>query len=402
MPSNPLQIVLVVVLVLGVLGIVISIVTSRLKFAHFEYLADSAKDIARSLKGEVSRAGTDLLIRGVFHGAPTFVRFSNGKGKPGLSIQMRAPVSFAFSATPARTAIPEPTRTVMQTGEAPFDDRVTISTDQPTLATLLLTRGNFNHVQKLCCSNQTFLHLLPGEINLTENVIPATQTWQHVMLHVESMKALADAMELIPGSEKIIVPPFERDFQIPGRIAIAVGVLAAIIVVIGSSSTATKPVAPPQPFVPAGMAPNDALQVHNLENWRLVTADDFNPDTAGWIRSYGIEPSGVIRGDFSGLGHNTDVAYVLVDKARRFRLIIVANHVNRYDSEFDAPAAVTRFPKASANTITWNGPAPRPITADGVLIVRDADDRASGVALFLSRGRLLSGAPADYQAVPLQ
>jgi hypothetical protein len=317
---------------------------------------------------------------------------------------MRCHASFALSVTPAHEAIPGSQRTIMPTDDAPFEEKFIVSTDNSTMATLLLTRRAYAQIKKLACSNQTALNISPGEIELTESVIPATQTWEHIMLHVQSMKTLSDGLEIIPGAEKIIVPPYERDWHIPGRIAIAVGVLAAIMVVIGTSHAPPESSLIPggQTRVPEGMIPNDAITIRNLDGWRLATPADFQADAMGWLRSSGYDGTGKIPGDFSGLGAGNDVAYVLVNEAHHFRVVLISNHVNRFDSEFNTLAAVARIPRNSVQSITWSGSAPHPITSDGLLIVRDAANRASAIALFPVENRVITGMPADYQAVSLR
>jgi hypothetical protein len=264
---------------------------------------------------------------------------------------------------------------------------------------LLFTRYTISQVQKLCCSGQTRLNIRPGEIELTEAAIPQPQTWEHVVLHLQSMRILAEAVGAIPGAESIQIFRQARDRHIPGRIAIAIGVMAAVILVVGTTKMDIQPKMETGPAVPAGVAPNDAVGVRNLNGWRVATAEDFQPDALGWLRSFGAEGNGIIRGDFSGMA---DVAYVLVNDKHQFRVVLIANHTNRYDAQFASLAVVARIPKDSAATIRWNGQPPEAINGDGLLIVKNAQDRGSGVAVFVGPERIASGAPVDYQTVTLR
>jgi hypothetical protein len=246
------------------------------------------------------------------------------------------------------------------------------------------------------------LHIRTGEIELTEAAIPHPQTWEHVVLHLQSMRALAIAVEAIPGAESVQVFREKKDRHIPGRVAIAIGVIAAVILVVSTSQIDTQPKVEAGPPVPAGITPNDAINIHNLAGWRLASAEDFQADAVGWLRGFGAEGSGIIKGDYSGMGLGDDVAYVLVNDKHQFRLVVIANHANRYDSQFGKLALVGRIPKDSAASVQWNGSPPGSVLGDGLLIVNNAQDRASGVAVFLGPDRIASAAPADYQAVGMR
>lgn len=401
MPFSPVQTAVSILVALAVVGAIVQFIATRRKFAGFEYIAGAIRGVRRTLKGEISRDGSDIVVVGEYRELPVFVRFSNTMGDAGLTIHMAAKASFALSVAPISAKVPNASQGEVRSGDAAFDNRFTIRTDQPTQVSLLLTRTTISQLQKLCCSSATIVNIRRGEMELTEAVIPQPQTWEHVTLHLQGMRALAEALRSIPGSEGIDIVRQKRDRHIPGRVAIAAGVVAAVILVLGTSNVDKRRVEA-GPFVPAGITPNDALSIRNLDGWRLASTNDFPPEAQAWLLGNGLQASGLIMGDFSGSGHGDDVAYVLTNEKHQFRVVVIANHTSRYDAEFPALAAVTRIPKSATGAVQWNGAAPQWANGDGLLIVMNVQDRASGLAIFLGPQRITSAAPADYQAVRLR
>ena len=402
MTLTPVQTAVIILFALAVIGVLVQYVSARRKFAGFEYIAGAIRGINRTLKGEISRDGPDLLVIGEYQELPVYVRFSNAIGEAGLTLHMAAKAAFGVAIFPASVEVADAGHHEIRTGDLAFDNRFSIRTDQPTQVSLLFTRQTVSQVQKLCCSSQTQVNIRPGEIELTETAIPQPQTWEHVVLHLQSMRALAEAVGAIPGAESIQVFRRPRDRHIPGRVAIAIGVIAAVIFVVSTSKIDTQPRVEAGPVLPAGITPNIALSIPHLEGWQVATPDDFQPGAVDWVRSSGADASGIIRGDFSGTGQGQDVAYVLVNRKHQFRLVVIASHANRYDMLFDTLAVVGRIPKDSAGSIQWSGPPPESASGDGLLIVNNAQDHGSGVALFIGPERIASAAPVDYQTVSLR
>jgi len=402
MTLTPVQTAIAILVALAFVGVIIQYVTLTRRFAGFQFIGGAIRGLRKTLKGEISRDGPDLVVVGEYRELPVFVRFSNTLGEAGLTIHMAAQAAFGVSVAPASVEVADAGHHEIRTGDTAFDNRFSIRTDQPTQVSLLLTRPMLSQVQKLCCSSQTALHMRPGEIELTEGAIPQPQTWEHIVLHLQSMRALAEAARAIPGSETIRVARYQRDRHIPGRVAIAIGVIAAVILVVGSSEVQKQPLTVEAgPAVPAGITPNDAVNIRNLEGWRVATAEDFPGDARSWIRGAGLEMNGTVTGDFSGNGADNDVAYVLTNDKHQFRLVVIANHATRYDAQFGSLALVARIPKDSAASVQWNGAPPETVNGDGLLVVTNSQDRASGIAMFLGPERIASGAPTDYQAVSL-
>jgi hypothetical protein len=241
MTPTPLQTAVAILVVLGIVGALIQFITMRRKFAGYEYIAGAVRGLARTLRGDISRDGPDLVVSGEYQKLPVFVRFSNAAGESGLTVHMGAKAAFGVAVFPASIDLADAGHHQIRTGDTAFDNRFSIRTDQPTQVSLLLTRQTLGQVQKLCCSGQTALHVRTGEIELTEGAIPHPQTWEHIVLHLQSMRVLATSVEAIPGAENIPVVRMVRDRHIPGRVAIAIGVIAAVILVVSTSQMGTQP-----------------------------------------------------------------------------------------------------------------------------------------------------------------
>ena len=84
------------------------------------------------------------------------------------------------------------------------------------------------------------------------------------------------------------------------------------------------------------------------------------------------------------------------------RIVLLANGQDRYDIRYPSLAIVVRVSRSNISRLDWLGAAPTDVDGDGLLIVRDAGDRKSGLVLFLSHGRLVTATPADYQTLSPQ
>ncbi|HWR15843.1 MAG TPA: hypothetical protein VN577_13530 [Terriglobales bacterium] len=399
---SPVQTACLIVLAVALVGAIVAYIRFHSRYDGHWHVSGAAREIAGKLKAEVTRDGPDLIISGAYRQLPTFLRFSNSEHAPGVTVHMRARASFGLSATPISADVPDLGRNEIRSGDSIFDQRFTIRTDQPTQARLLLSRQNLGHLQKLCCSSNTFFNISRGEIELNEMVVPASNTADHLLQHIESIRSLADAIHAIPGSENVRIPEYHRDRHIPLRIALVLGVLTAIIVVVGAarSSKILPSFAAQSQYVPDGMSPNEAVVINKLEGWRLATMEDLPPEGAGWLRSVGLEP-GKVTGDFSGLGTNNDVAYLLVNDKHHFRLLLIANHAVRYDVEYPNMGAIGRIPKGVVRSTQWNGDAPEAVT-DGLLVIPIPQDRSGAMAMFFGEKGITAGSPQDYQTVSVR
>lgn len=404
---RPVQTALAITLFFAFLGIVISVVRYCFRFRGYLRLASTAREIASALKAEITHDGPDLLICGAYQAVPTFVRFSNTEGAPRITVNMRAQASFELEILPANFRVADPLRSQILSGDSSFDQRFILQTDQPGHARQLLTRSAFAHIQKLCCSPQTLLKLSPIEIEVKEMVIPVPETGNHMLLHIQSLRSLADYLQAVKP-ETDSVREIKRERHLVRHSILAVGLIIAIAAAVNTIKQhrtmpiiETPAIAPASPTVAAGIPPNDAKLIRMVADWRMAKFKDLPQEGAGWLRSNGIDPSH-INGDFAGNGQDAGSAYLLINDKHVYRVVVIANHSIRYDMEFNALAGIGRIPKESAGDINWNGQPPPEIKGDGLLIVTNAQDRGSSLAIFFPEDGLSSAVPADYQNVPMR
>jgi hypothetical protein len=183
-------------------------------------------------------------------------------------------------------------------------------------------------------------------------------------------------------------------------VAVAVVVVLAYILSSGpgaprsdeQGNAASQPQSAPQ-----GVAPEDASVIPGIEHFRIAAATDFDPAAVSWLNDSGEQISGMIAGNYTGMGESR--AYVLVGKDKAWRVVIVADGRLRYDASYLKLALVARVRKEFVRRITWaEFPAPEG-DGDGLLIVRDGATSSSGVVLFLRGDGIASAAPRDYRQV---
>jgi hypothetical protein len=132
----------------------------------------------------------------------------------------------------------------------------------------------------------------------------------------------------------------------------------------------------------------------------VATAEDYAPAAVAWLRRHRVTAAGRVEADFSGAGGTRDAAYVLIDQEDGSRRVaLVAGGVNRYDATFPEIALAARVRKGVLGAIQWVGEPPGTPDGDGLLLVRQANDRASGLVLFVKGDRVISAAPQDYQLI---
>jgi hypothetical protein len=155
------------------------------------------------------------------------------------------------------------------------------------------------------------------------------------------------------------------------------------------------------------VAPEDAGVIPRFGHFRLAGPADFDPDAVAWLRNSGQSASGKLPGFYSGSRKSN--AYVLIGEGTERRIVILADGGVRYNAEYPVVAVAARVPKEFIQKINWADPSPPEFQGDGLLIVRAADDPASGVILFLQgdvnplqrESIVLRGHPVDYREVPL-
>jgi hypothetical protein len=261
-------------------------------------------------------------------------------------------------------------------------------------------------MEKLCCSSKTFLTMTTGAIELSELVIP-NYTARHVQDHLESMGILAKAVEAIPGAERIKITPYQREKSTPVfRLAMIVGAMAAIIAVFVVKPSTGQPElsALASTEVHAeGMLPIDYSAVPDQQGFRVAKEDDFNPQVAGYIKSFGDEVTGRVTLNFASDETTPDVAYWLTDGASKNRLVLIKQGVSAYDTVYGNLVGMAKVSKDNISRIHWTSKPTREITGDAVILfLRQPDGDIGSLVLFPMDGKVVTGAPERYDQVNLE
>lgn len=414
---HPVALALLILLVVGAVGFIIHTFSRGKTFSGYQELTADAQDIAKSLNGEIFRDGNDLVISGNYRHMPTIVRFSYDENTPGLNLHVKAKATFTMSVVPKGERAAEG-RVLVRTPDEMFDARFQTRTDHPTQAKMFVGgKVVMQQLQKLACSSRTFFTITTGTMELSELVIPTPYTGHHVTDHLESMAKLARQLEDMPGAETIKVHKLERERSKIIRAAILVGGIAAVITIYAATSGPRGPIpvkeladteAPPH-----GILPVEAVQIRKVKDWRVAQAEDFRGDAAGWMRGNGVERIGRVPGDYSGKKNPRDIAFVLASAGPQpegvpagtgpRRVVLLVEGVNVYDAEYPMIVGMARVPKEFIANIDWGkNPPPETVDGDGLLIVRNPDDPASGLVFFLSDKRIVSGVPVNYSQIRLR
>ncbi len=405
--ASPIAIALGIVFLVTVVGLIVAHLRSSATMSGYEEYARDVKDVAKTIRGEIFRDGVDLVVNGNYRKLPAVVRLSVAENTPGLNVRMQAPATFNMSVVPKGAQATEG-RVLVRTGDDMFDARFTSRSDHPTQAKMLLgSKQVMNGLRKLACSQKTFFTISSGAMELSELVIPSPYTSHHILDHLESMRRIASELEEMPGTAGMKIQEIKGEGSMVVRVAIAVGIVAAIITVVAatralSSSAESGPVDAVTAITPEGVFPVDAVLIPRVDQWRTAQPEDFDPAAQAWLRGTGVPQQARITGDFSGKGNVRDVAYVLTQTGGARRVVWLVEGANRYDAEYPGLGLVARFPRGNLPSVRWIGTPPPAPDGDGLLIVRKGDDPKSVVLLFLSGGKVVSGAPNGFQNLSLE
>ena len=73
----------------------------------------------------------------------------------------------------------------------------------------------------------------------------------------------------------------------------------------------------------------------------------------------------------------------------------------RYDVKYSYIGLLAVIPKANISKIQWSSRQPEDPDGDAILLIRKPQDRSSGLIMYFSDGKLVSGVPSDYQSINL-
>jgi hypothetical protein len=401
---TPVGLALLIVFSVAIVGALLTIALNLRKYAGFRDIGGDVKEVAGEMEGSVFRDAADLVVSGNLGALPTVIRFSHKESVPGVNIRVGVPANFTLWIA-SRTADATEGRVALRANDPALDTRFAIRTDHAAQARLFLGMPAVTAaLAQLACSSNTYIAITQGWLELSELEIMQRTLARHLLDHLSAISALEKALHQMPGADTVAVHPLPKERHLAGRAAIALGITAAVLLVIAAARprpghSNLSAFVPPQP---AGVLPSDARLITNLDGWRAATPDDFNPNAQGWLRSNGVEASGRLRADFSGTGAVEDVAYLLIGPKGERRVILLVQGIDRYDTQYPQIAAAARVPKDKVAQIEWIGSAPEDYQGDGLLLVRNADDVASGLILLLAGHRVVSGVPANYQQVAIE
>ncbi len=401
---SPLQIALLIIAGLSVVGVITAFVRSQMIYHGYGEIMNDIRRLGLTVHGEIFRDRGDVVASGIYERLLVSIRFSNDERTPGLNVRMQAPATFLLSVVPAEAQVGEGGRHVIKTEDEQFDIRFTIRTDQPTQAEMFINKQTTKLLQQLACSKNTYVSFGKGAIELSELVIPTHNTAEHVTEHLSAMAKVSEALRSMPGSEQVEVVGFERKTYRAARVAIVVGILVALLSVFAATRVPShEPVSGINQTLSSGILPADAPRVPNAQGWHAATVDDLDGSAVNWLRANHQQPSGRIPGDFSGHGTGLDVVYLLVSQDGLRRVVLLADNENRYDTKFPYIGLAARVPKGSLNSIQWvGGKGPEAVDGDGILLVRQKDNAASAIVLFLSGRTIVSASPVNYQSINLE
>ena len=409
---SSLQLVFIIIAALAAIGVIVTYLRTRMTFSGYQEHVNDIRRLGMSLRGEVFRDGPDVVVSGTWDKHPTVVRFSNQENTPGLNIRMAAPAFFQISVAPSNVSVTEGPRTPVKTSDDAFDSRFTTRTDQPAHARMLLTRQFTSTLQRLACSKNTFLQVGSGTIELSELVVPFGPA-QHTIEHLKQMSSVAAALKKLPGAETVKEITFERENHVAAHVAMAIGILVALMSIVGAMQVRPRAVTGVNRTLDNGILPTDANLIVGAQQWHAAAPAELDANATAMLRGFGIDPSGRVEANFSGDPGAQESAYLLVAGAESARgntaqsaerrVVILSRHRNIYDSQFSKIAMIARIPHEALNSVHWSGLPPTDIAGDGLLVVSSGDNYSAGVIVYVkSDGQVGSAAPANWRDVQLR
>lgn len=398
---SPLVTALFIVLCVGMFGAMVAFVRDRMRYAGYRDIMREALAFSRTVDGEIFRDGGDLVVSGEQAKTPLIVRFSHAESTPGLSVRLGAPATFSMVVYPRGQH--EHGGALVRTADDSFNTKFEVRSDQSTVAHIYLGSPRvLGALTQLCRTGHDFLTISAGAIEFGQLGDPSTATTRALAGHVSALSALRQGLTEMPGAELVRVEPRARRHDWLLRTTIAAGVIAAAATLYVTTYESGKDQkARAEAPLPEGMTVADAAAIGNLGQWRSATANDADGVMAGWFRDRGAQFAAHVVLDANGAGDKNDNAYLLTNDKGEHRLVLMVDGNKAYDARFSQLAAMMPVMRGTLSQLKWNGPAPTDPQGDGLLLVRNSGDTASGVVLYLSGNRVMSATPANWQAVPV-
>ena len=358
------------------------------------------------MDGELFRDGEDLVINGTQGHLPVVIRLSYAENTPGLHIRMVATANFRMFVMPKGTRSMEG-RVQVRTNDDSFEARFVTRSDNPTQAKMYLgSKGVLPELGKLGCSSKGFVTFTTGSIEQSEALVPTPNTGKHIQEHLLSLERLAKELARMPFADRVELKPLKRERRLVLKTVIVAGIIAALVGIITAAQQPKEiplPSVGTQTHLAEGVMPNDALVMNSLTDWRAATTADLDPDAAAWARGAGQKDSGRLTLNLDGTQKTTkDVAYLLVnEKDGQRRIVVLADGKTNYDVKYPYVGLLAIVPKDNIAKIQWSSRTPEDPDGDAILLIRKLQDRSSGLVMYFSDGKLVSGVPSDYQSINL-
>jgi hypothetical protein len=407
MTLNPLFISLLLICVIAIIGVIAnSVRRSRIWAGHTETLA-RIHEIPSQLRRSATRDDGDVVLRGNHQSWPVEVRFSQSTFKPELHLKMGAPVRFAMDLVP-RASKPARSTSPIPTGDPYLDSTFILLSKNASDVKMLLFSGAASELKLLCKSPNVFVHA--GEHNIELGIPIAPQDLgAEVMKHLDTMAHLALLISNLPGSSPIKIDRYKpRRTSWITRVAIAMGAIVTIaLVIMLSQSEGNSAGRHPAKFTLADgsqIDAEDAAPIKYLKNWRSASEDDFDPEFVKALRAQGKTASFPLRLQATASPEENEKAYVFKGVDNTKRLVVLVNGQRVYDVQFEKLAGVARVRSSSLDNATWANSKDTWLSTngDGLLLVLDAQDPASGTIL-VNTGQGLRPMPLiDYRTISLQ
>jgi len=398
---SSLVLALFIVLCVGLIGAFAAFVRDRSRYAGYRDIMRDVIAFSKTVDGEIFRDGGDLVVSGEQRKVPLIVRFSHAESTPGLIIRLSAPATFAMSVFPRGNQ--EHGGTLVRTADSVFNTKFEVRSDQPAEAKLLLDSSRaMTALAQLCRSGQDFLTVHRGAIEFGQLGYPNPGTARSLPSHAEALSGIRGVLESMPGAELVKVEPRQRrrDYILRGTIVAGVVAVAAVLYITSHeprAGQATKKVEQ----LPEGMSEADAALIGNASLWRYLSTNDVDPSVPAWFRDRGSQFSSHQMFDANGSGDKNDTAYLLTNDRGEKRVIVITDGTKTYDAHFPQATAIARVSKDAMEHLKWGRLPPTGVKGDGLLLIRDAADPASGLIFYLNQGRIVSSSPENWQAVPI-
>jgi hypothetical protein len=400
---SPIGLATLIVAVVTLIGVITVMVRNARTIKGYEDVAESTREIAKKINGELFRDGDDLVVSGNYQNLPTMIRLSHAETTPGVSIEIKVPARFNFSLTPRQApVIPEGIGVNVPNLSSNFVGRTNSAFEANQLVGSPSAR---KALAAICVSAKTFVEITPGRMLISDLLIPQNLL-ERVSLELQSASAISAALETFPGAaERKPIPVKQDRSSWAFRGVLAAGIIVTIAGLAQTAVTASsKPARVAVPEETSSIPHNDALLIPKLKEWRPADDNGFEPEFNSWLQSYGVKPSSELTFSADKSRSRDDKVYFLVNDKGQKRIVALVDHRLAFDGVFDKAVGVAIVPMDSVGKVEWPmSKAPfKEVPGDGLLVVRNLDATDGATLLFFGPNGHISGLPENYKHLDIQ